>query len=317
MAGEETNMAFAATTAGSGDTWSNVFTDETLRNFQYGQTAAPTLSSNSLELTYTFGPEVVKLLSTAGFGLSQRSGIVNGFVSGDTTISGLAVGYENFNVLVRDGDNEALNLALWSGNDTITGGASADTIRGFGGIDILRGNDGNDSLTGDAGNDRLFGGNGSDFLKGGIGNDQLDGGAGNDQLTAGAGNDLLIGGAGLDNMTGGSGADTFRFNGANDLFVSGANPFATDFIRDFIASEGDKIDIDKVDANSTLVGNQDFTYIGAAAFGTNTPGQVRVVSLGGPFIWQVLLNTDNDAALEYAIAVVSFSGQPLAADFLL
>ncbi|WP_298282894.1 calcium-binding protein [Novosphingobium sp.] len=310
-------MAVATTTAGLGDTWSNVFSDETLRNFQFGQTLPPTLSSNGLEVTYTFGPDVVKLVSDLGFFGTPSNTFINGFLSGDTTMSGFALRTDIFLTHVLNGDNDALNLTLWAGSDRITGGASDDTIRGYSGNDILRGNDGNDTLIGDNGNDWLFGGNGNDSLRGGAGSDQLDGGLNNDQLSGGAGDDLLIGGLGLDNMLGGTGADTFRFMTASDFVVAGPNPFAGEWIRDFNRAEGDKIDLNRVDAANTLAGNQDFVFIGTDVFGTNTPGQVRVVSLGSPSLWQVQLNTDNDTGAEFAIVVISYSNQPVAADFLL
>ncbi|WP_421556936.1 immunoglobulin-like domain-containing protein, partial [Pseudomonas kitaguniensis] len=84
------------------------------------------------------------------------------------------------------------------------------------------------------GNDTLLGGGGDDILFGQGGNDYLDGGKGNDILLGGTGNDTLIGGAGNDILIGGSGADTFIWK---------AGDVGNDVIKDFKASEGDRIDL--------------------------------------------------------------------------
>ncbi|WP_283182431.1 retention module-containing protein [Pseudomonas svalbardensis] len=92
-------------------------------------------------------------------------------------------------------------------------------------FDVSGAHDGNDSLLGGAGNDILFGQGGNDLLDGGKGNDILLGGSGNDSLMGGKGNDILIGG---------SGADTFVWK---------AGDTGSDVIKDFKASEGDRIDL--------------------------------------------------------------------------
>ncbi|WP_280513759.1 immunoglobulin-like domain-containing protein, partial [Pseudomonas libanensis] len=83
-------------------------------------------------------------------------------------------------------------------------------------------------------NDTLLGGAGDDILFGQGGNDLLDGGKGNDILLGGTGNDTLIGGQGNDILIGGSGADTFVWK---------AGDIGNDVIKDFKASEGDRIDL--------------------------------------------------------------------------
>ncbi|MFJ7286444.1 immunoglobulin-like domain-containing protein, partial [Pseudomonas sp. NPDC099000] len=92
-------------------------------------------------------------------------------------------------------------------------------------FDVSGAHDGNDTLLGGAGNDILFGSGGNDLLDGGKGNDILLGGSGNDSLMGGQGNDILIGG---------SGADTFVWK---------AGDTGSDVIKDFKASEGDRIDL--------------------------------------------------------------------------
>ncbi|WP_454867266.1 retention module-containing protein [Pseudomonas farris] len=92
-------------------------------------------------------------------------------------------------------------------------------------FDVSGAHDGNDTLLGGAGKDILFGQGGNDLLDGGKGNDILLGGSGNDSLIGGQGNDILIGG---------SGADTFIWK---------AGDTGSDVIKDFKASEGDRIDL--------------------------------------------------------------------------
>ncbi|WP_085707813.1 retention module-containing protein [Pseudomonas sp. B2(2017)] len=92
-------------------------------------------------------------------------------------------------------------------------------------FDVSGAHDGNDTLLGGAGNDILFGSGGNDLLDGGKGNDILLGGTGNDTLIGGQGNDILIGGSG------------------GDTFVWKAGDTGNDVIKDFKASEGDRIDL--------------------------------------------------------------------------
>jgi surface adhesion protein len=92
-------------------------------------------------------------------------------------------------------------------------------------FDVSGAHDGNDTLLGGAGNDILFGQGGNDLLNGGKGNDILLGGKGNDTLIGGPGNDILIGGQG------------------GDTFVWKSGDTGTDVIKDFKASDGDRIDL--------------------------------------------------------------------------
>ncbi|MDH0748953.1 retention module-containing protein [Pseudomonas sp. GD03842] len=80
-------------------------------------------------------------------------------------------------------------------------------------------------------------GDGKDTLLGGNGDDILFGQGGNDTLYGGNGNDLLIGGKGNDVLFGGAGADTFAWKAGD------TNSGGFDVIKDFKASEGDKIDL--------------------------------------------------------------------------
>uniref|UniRef100_UPI00130056E6 calcium-binding protein n=1 Tax=Peristeroidobacter agariperforans TaxID=268404 RepID=UPI00130056E6 len=121
---------------------------------------------------------------------------------------------------------KAMVLLGTSGNDTLTGYATADTINGGAGNDSIDARGGNDIVEGGAGADNISGGDGADQLSGGDDNDTLSGNAGDDVLTGGAGNDnlygggqyggnggndVLDGGAGNDYLVGGFGSDTYLF----------------------------------------------------------------------------------------------------------
>ncbi|MEH2124353.1 calcium-binding protein [Nostoc sp.] len=190
------------------------------------------------------------------------------------------------------------------------------TINGFGGDDIITGQDIFTSyiIYGGAGNDVIFGGAyedilvGDDFSGGVGGNDYLAGFYGNDALFGLGGNDTLDGGAGLDKLVGDVGTDSLIGGAGNDVFlffsVSDSQPgLSRDIIKDFVGNgnlPGDIIDISNIDANSTIKGDQAFTYIGSRAF--TAPGQIRYS--GG--ILQG--NTDTNLAANFEIKL---EGSPL------
>lgn len=180
--------------------------------------------------------------------------------------------------------NSAGNVKGTAAGDTIFGDASAQRIDGFAGDDVLAGGGGNDrllggrgsdKLLGGAGDDRLSGGRGADSLAGGLGNDLLEGHRGNDQLYGGSGNDSLNGGIGADVLHGGRGADHFIFTAVKDSTAS-----RPDRILDFRRKEGDKIDLQAIDAMSKQKGDQDFSFIGAEAF-SRKAGELRYENQGG------------------------------------
>jgi Ca2+-binding RTX toxin-like protein len=118
-------------------------------------------------------------------------------------------------------------------------------------------------------------------------NDLLIGTVKADKLNGLAGNDTLIGGLGKDSLTGGVGADVFKFNSVND---SSTLPKQADTITDFKHAQGDKIDLSAMHA---------FTFIGAAAFGTDATGQLRFDTKTST----LYASTNADAAPELAIVL--------------
>lgn len=113
---------------------------------------------------------------------------------------------------------------------------------------------------------------GEDFLTGGNGRDAILGGSGDDVIAGMGGNDRITGGAGADDLHGGAGADRFIFTKTSDSTVAARG---RDTIFDF-APGRDRIDLSKIDANTTRGGDQDFRFIGTRAFGENA-GELRYV----------------------------------------
>lgn len=140
----------------------------------------------------------------------------------------------------------------------------------------------------------------ADNLIAGNGPDTLTGAAGNDSLSGGAGDDTLTGGQGADRLTGGQGKDLFDFNVLPELGLGNVN---RDVITDFTASEGDRIDLSTIDANSSLKGDQAFVLVESF---TTTAGQVRFAtdSQGNGVIY---INTDKDVEAEYEILLTGIT----------
>lgn len=226
-----------------------------------------------------------------------------------TTFSSAATG----NHFVQ-GTGLADTIALAGTLGTLTwveAGAGGDRVTGKAGADLFSGGDGDDILAGGAGNDQLLGGAGLDRLDGGDGADTLDGGLGNDRLTGGAGNDTLTGGAGRDIFTGGLGNDRFVFKPGD---FGGATRASGDVIMGWNA--GDRIDLGKIDADTTTAGNQAFAFLGTAAFNTadSKIGELRFEkSVSGVYVFG---DQNGDGIADFVIRVDGVSSLA-AGDFIL
>lgn len=189
-----------------------------------------------------------------------------------------------------DGGTGNDNLYGGEGNDNVDGGDGNDFIDGGQGDDLLDGQNGDDTMFGGTGNDQLKGGGGTDFLAGGLGDDSLFGNDGNDILRGGDGNDRLIGGLGKDVLTGGAGHDAFLFQLATESPKSSAR----DVIKDFSHAQHDKIDLSLMDANTKLINDQAFKYIGDAAF-THHRGELHEIQLASKTFVEGDTNGDGKA----------------------
>ena len=169
----------------------------------------------------------------------------------------------------------------------------------------LYGNFGDNLLHGGPGNDKLYGYAGRDHLSGGPGNDKLYGYRGSDHLSGGDGSDLLRGGMGKDNLVGGADGDVFAFRSTAEA----GKGWLRDEIRDFSHSQGDKIDLSGIDANTNLSGNQAFSFIDTKAFSGHA-GQLQY--LNGVIAGDV----DGDKAADFQIEITKDHALGLG-DFLL
>jgi uncharacterized protein (TIGR01370 family) len=152
--------------------------------------------------------------------------------------------------------------------DVLVGTGLDDLIHADRGDDTVQAGGGNDTLDGDRGNDTLDGGTGDDLLLGGKGHDLIAGDDGADTLDGDRGNDTLSGGLGQDLLTGGRGRDTFVFRSVTES-AAGAHDTISD-----IELRKDRIDLSAIDANTTVSGDQAFSFIDSQAF--SAAGQLRV-----------------------------------------
>jgi Ca2+-binding RTX toxin-like protein len=207
-------------------------------------------------------------------------------------------------------------LMAGGGDDSIFGGLGDDGIDGDWGADFIQGGDGMDRIGGGNGDDFMEGGAGADTMWGVEGDDRIRGDAGNDVLYGAqigglpdAGRDTLVGGIGSDTLNGGGGGDFFRFNRASE---SGVGVGSRDVVTDFSQSEADKIDVKSIDADTTVAGNQAFSFVGGAAFG-GIAGELRAEDSGADKLIQADTNGDGSADFEillqgHAGTVLSSSG---------
>ena len=155
--------------------------------------------------------------------------------------------------------------------------------------------------TGNALGNTIYGNGFGCTLSGLDGADYLVGGAGVDKITGGTGGDLIYGQAG---------ADRFLFNTTAD-FGTGAG---LDAIGDFSQADGDRIDLRLIDPDAVAAGNQAFTFVGTAAFTTNSKFQLRYEVQGSDVQVEIDLNHDQTADITFLLYGVS---SLVKADFLL
>jgi Ca2+-binding RTX toxin-like protein len=115
-----------------------------------------------------------------------------------------------------------------AGHNLIVGGDGPTTIVGGGSGDVL-------DATG-SGPTRILAASGNETLDASLssGNNTLQGGSGSDQIIGGFGNDTMIAGTGASTMQGGAGHDVFQF-------INGTT--ANTLIVDFLALDGDKVNL--------------------------------------------------------------------------
>jgi Ca2+-binding RTX toxin-like protein len=224
-------------------------------------------------------------------------------------------------------------LKGYGGADSLYGDDGADSLYGMDGIDTLHGDGGNDMLDGGAGGDTMIGGVGNDTYIVDAGGDVVSEvvGQGFDQvwtsvsytlapgsevevfettdptaataidLVGNAFNNTITGNNGANIIAGGLGIDTLRGNGGADAFLwSSIAEVGSDDVVDYSSAEGDVLHFTNIDADEILGGDQNFTFIGTAAF--TAPGQINWFTNGTDTFIQ--LNTDADLAAEGTIQLM-------------
>jgi 2',3'-cyclic-nucleotide 2'-phosphodiesterase (5'-nucleotidase family) len=215
-----------------------------------------------------------------------------------------------------------------AGDDVLDGGTEGDWLEGGAGADTLIGGDGDDlavyhssasgvainlatsSLSGgDAAGDTLqsvegvSGSNFGDTVTGTdafnniftwLGDDVVNGGGGVDVIITGGGSDVLIGGAGGDWLQGDGGADVFRF-----LAVTDSTAAATDYIADFSAAEGDKIDLSAITGGNASFGTGFGTGNSLYAFPQGGAYTVAQLYQGSTLQMQIVVNAASLAATDF------------------
>lgn len=261
----------------------------------------------------------------------------------DTVVSSISytLGDTLENLTLRGSAYSATGNALSNtitGNDgknLIDGRAGADTMIGRGGDDVYVVDNTGDKVIEDAngGKDVVkasvsftlsanveqlqltgiaaingTGNSGADWIGGNDAANTLNGAAGNDTLRGNGGADVLIGGIGRDFSFGGAGADRFVFSSLGDSTVEDKG---RDQILDFSRSDGDLIDLAKIDANGADAGEGAFKLLSAF---DGTHGALTVAAQGTQ--WLVQGDVNGDKLADFAILVTSATAL-LAADFVM
>ena len=271
-----------------------------------GATGSVSVAENSAAVTIVAAadPEgaavtysIVGGLDSARFTINAQTGALQFVAAPDWELPGDSNKDNVYAVIVRasDGvfsDDQALSVSVTNMRDgaNVTGTAGNDTISATSTTPALRTTNSEDLVFGRDGHDTLYGMGGDDDLYGE------------------AGNDILVGGEGADRLLGGLGKDQFTFNS-----VSESTAGSIDLIQDFSRAQADKISLSGIDANSLLIGDQAFSFIGTAAF-SHVAGQLRFETSGGvTTIWGDV-NGDGVGDLQIQL---SGSIALVASDFLL
>ncbi|MDP3749837.1 MAG: calcium-binding protein [Phenylobacterium sp.] len=119
-----------------------------------------------------------------------------------------------------------------------------------------------------------------------------------DTIIGSTSSDRFVSDGGADLMTGGAGSDVFAYYALSDSSVATGR----DTITDFNLTQ-DKLDLSMVDANSTVLGRQHFSYIGTAPF-TSTAGELRYTAGNAGVTLSGDINGDGQADFEIQLGSI-------------
>jgi serralysin len=233
--------------------------------------------SNGAYLLASFGGYSFSLDSSDNVSGGTVTGFLNSYWDGSQWMSGWGIESFSYSAVsfaaaartTETSDDYKIIKSIMKGNDYIAMSNYGDTVSGYAGNDTILGNGGGDVLYGDAGNDSIKGG---------------------------SGNDTLIGGVGKDTLTGGTGRDYFDFDKISE---SGITSSTRDVIKDFIKSQGDKIDLRTIDAKSGGTSNDAFSFVSRAPTTDGTASNGKLWYANGVLYG----STDSDRAAEFSIEV--------------
>ena len=336
-----------------GETFATILVDQFSRTRDgdpfWSQGRDGLMEPDRVELWQTTLSDVI-LRNTDVEALQQHAFMAMTRLSGSQTDDVLLGTLEADFIFSGDGHDRIFGHA---GNDDLQGGNGDDTLDGGAGSDLMNGGLGSDTVeylnasgrvlvdlfadasvapyarfydngapegdtyvgiencTGGRFSDRLLGDNDDSLLHGNNGWDRLYGRQGEDTLIGGLGGDMLYGNNGSDVMTGGTTNQRDRFIFFHDT-DSGVGAGNRDVITDF-QSGVDRIEISRIDADTTQNFKQSFDFIGAAGF-SNSPGELRYQHTSDQTILQA--DFDGDGAADFEIELTGTIDLQLG-DFLL
>jgi trimeric autotransporter adhesin len=261
----------------------------------------------------------------AGEGIDTVDVWIDHYILGDQFENLVLAGTGGLSGTGNDLDNAIMGN---NGGNVINGGGGVDTLKGLGGDDILDGGTSADVMLGGDGWDIFFVDDAGDVVTEEIGEgfDMLQTSvsyslaAGSEvevlyadpatttaaiNLTGNEFDNFLTGNDGGNIITGGLGIDTLRGNGGSDAFVWSSvgevGLASPDVVADYSIAQGDVLHFTNIDADETVAGDQNFTFISTAGF--TAPGQVSWFTNGIDTFIQ--LNTNADMAAD---ATIQLSG---------
>ena len=267
---------------------------------------------NAGDTVFEFANEGTDTVGVSLASYTLGANVENGFFTGTGAYS--LSGNNLANELV--GGDGGGTLSGENGRDTLIGGDGEDRLIGGGSVDTMDGGEGNDRYdvtarndvindTGASTGDMVISANSeinlNDFT--GIENGtvtgsrnlNVTGNASDNVLRGNDGNNILTGQGGADVLMGGAGDDRFDFNSVSDSTAS-----STDKIRDFqvatVEGLNDVIDLFDIDAKSTALFNNAFTFIGTDAF-SSKEGELRYYNTSNSTMVEGDVNGDGVADL--------------------